>query len=978
MLSSTPTVNKRTTCPNCGEPYTWPSYDCPLCGMLLTVESGKHSDPLGALGLGLISSFLEVLDNTSDSPTARVLIKDVAAGIVAFQPMSLYELFQKVGKGSTVSATSNLAIKQVGALQSWLEGYPCNESATQEDVGSIFLTLALASGSMESIVSMANFFVKVGYIPIVGADLIRSMGFTLDYLHGKILEAYGRWSNAMTMSKWLCERCGTLNQFALGTCDVCAGPRPARQSATASVSIMVGETLRSAHPPPPPSEEEEEGETKEGGGAAGKKRKSIHFSVAENAKIGTTQEVNGNQSQCAVDFKSAPVKTFAGFGQVLFSELEKLSRISLWMERGALASAPLVEPLTIDVRQASMDFLTASIRNHLLDATRTKEVVNDDSTLSLKLMCLLQLLKLNLRRLRTVQDDRKRKRHLATVDGDALLQAFAIVDGSSAMQNDGLKAEILAVQLEMVTIQGPEAILNMMHAAPGNAPVFAGGCAAIDKILAGADLDTNRRISSLPADSGVVGQLQRGNAGPVLLQALSTFGGNMSVVRPALSILAGALEVVEPSEESWRAVVQTMTAVFHNEACLLHCLRVVCHVCQSAAINIENDITRATINLAVNAMRNHMVEDVQEVCISLLLLVVQRGENGPVQYVNYIVDAGGVHTTISGITILEHRHESKRKGLEFLSTCMIDERCFNDVQVPVALDCIDAYPEDNFMLTSCMKIIRMLVEKSAKRQRFVELRGVGYLIRVIMFACHNRSEALGEIAATIVFKYMKRVNQRERGKFGQIVATCPTADEATALCDALGKPPFEKMSTSKRVVSNDTAMGLVSHAMVRLQGSYPWNKAITKATVSSFMLAARALADQAEIDCLFFALRPAQLVEMMGRYVDEPAMQRDGCWLCNYLAESNRDALVKAGGFEAIVAAMQTHPTEETVQIGGCIAIMNVSGQRGGGRGKRARKAGCETAIKHACELLETAGQPESLAAAKLAYKRMNKKCEVM
>ena len=67
--------------------------------MLLTVESGKHSDPLGALGLGLISSFLEVLDNTSDSPTARVLIKDVAAGIVAFQPMSLYELFQKVGKG---------------------------------------------------------------------------------------------------------------------------------------------------------------------------------------------------------------------------------------------------------------------------------------------------------------------------------------------------------------------------------------------------------------------------------------------------------------------------------------------------------------------------------------------------------------------------------------------------------------------------------------------------------------------------------------------------------------------------------------------------------------------------------------------------------------------------------------------------------------------------------------------------------------
>ena len=57
---------------------------------------------------------------------------------------------------------------------------------------------------------------------------------------------------------------------------------------------------------------------------------------------------------------------------------------------------------------------------------------------------------------------------------------------------------------------------------------------------------------------------------------------------------------------------------------------------------------------------------------------------------------------------------------------------------------------------------------------------------------------------------------------------------------------------------------------------------------------------------------------------------------------------------------------------------MNLSGERGGGRGKKARAAGCETAIKKACETLEKLGQTESLAAAKLAYNRMNKKCELM
>ena len=70
----------------------------------------------------------------------------------------------------------------------------------------------------------------------------------------------------------------------------------------------------------------------------------------------------------------------------------------------------------------------------------------------------------------------------------------------------------------------------------------------------------------------------------------------------------------------------------------------------------------------------------------------------------------------------------------------------------------------------------------------------------------------------------------------------------------------------------------------------------------------------------------------------------------------------------------------EHTQLGGCIAIMSICDERGGGRGKRARKAGAVEAIRSACEYFH-ANSPrtaEHFTAAKSTLKRMDKKCSIV
>jgi hypothetical protein len=70
----------------------------------------------------------------------------------------------------------------------------------------------------------------------------------------------------------------------------------------------------------------------------------------------------------------------------------------------------------------------------------------------------------------------------------------------------------------------------------------------------------------------------------------------------------------------------------------------------------------------------------------------------------------------------------------------------------------------------------------------------------------------------------------------------------------------------------------------------------------------------------------------------------------------------------------------ETIQLGGCIAIQSVCDERGAGRGKQARKAGADDAVKAAATYFAK-NRPRTEAAfqaSRAAAKRMDKKCSIV
>ena len=74
------------------------------------------------------------------------------------------------------------------------------------------------------------------------------------------------------------------------------------------------------------------------------------------------------------------------------------------------------------------------------------------------------------------------------------------------------------------------------------------------------------------------------------------------------------------------------------------------------------------------------------------------------RFVRYMIDAGGVHTTVASIVLLENRPNAKRLGLNLLTKCMVDESCFDDIPVPVALDCMKQNPHDPIMQVNGLTI----------------------------------------------------------------------------------------------------------------------------------------------------------------------------------------------------------------------------------------------------------------------------------
>ena len=111
--------------------------------------------------------------------------------------------------------------------------------------------------------------------------------------------------------------------------------------------------------------------------------------------------------------------------------------------------------------------------------------------------------------------------------------------------------------------------------------------------------------------------------------------------------------------------------------------------------------------------------------------------------------------------------------------------------------------------------------------------------------------------------------------------------------------------------------------------------------MTCFLLAFRALVDEDKSIHLIEQLDAKLLVKIMNNTRDDLRMQQDCMWMLNYMANAKRDAIVNAGGYISIVNSMKMWNADEKVQLFGCIAIMNIGGERGSGRGKKARAAGC-------------------------------------
>ena len=885
------------------------------------------------LGLEFFTELLGATQNGQAQEDIGAVVVEAAKFVVEFRPMSLFELFELANYENDPSA-----IKQVRSLESfkhWLQVLSNSAGkVVQESVGTIFLTLALASGTVTAMLAAAKYFQRGGSTRIHTEELERQSCFCLDYLHSQSQAKYKTLKTANATSKWLCDVCSSLNRAECQSCEVCASPRSRNEPTQERLSSMSADQRA---PPPPPSRLSEQ----TGG--------EVRSTQLKDAQLAQHQELTARQSTCVLAYKSSVAKTFGEFGNALFTELGKMARVHMW--GGSSNDTRRMEPLVVDARDDVILFLAEALEGGV--GSIAQDTGTEDASTN-ELVCILQIAKLNLRRLEVIGVS---ARH-------AIDAALAQVFESEDLRDDDLKSEVLANQLELFRRQGPKAVTDMMHKYPGSDPIQSGGCWAFNDMLSSAS--ATERVD-------LVERMRVAGVGSTIIAAMDKFRGNLSVLRPALSVLAMTPSIVNGTMQNWGTVVHTLTAVFQNETLTLHCMQVLRHICMILQASMKHDLSRATINLVINALRNHMSESIQEEGMAILTSLSDHcstDQPSLSSFVTYLVDMGGVHTVVSAITLLEHVPKAKRNSLELLSKCMLDVRSFNDIQVPVALDCMKTYPSDFNMQTNVMHILDRIITVEAKRWQFERLEGMLFVYGTLDLLRRTRAHkitrahnALFVAATALISRYLQLSTQNQRGKFGgKIDANSSSHDKGLSMCaEAI-------VFLYKALQANTGRNSLLLHERISVE----------KSLMTCFVLTVRALVAQDEIDRVFNILEAKVLITILDDNLEDLMLQRDGCWLCNYMAESARDEIVNAGGFQAIVRAMTTHREDFKIQIGGCIAIMNLSGERGGGRGKKARAAGCETAIKKACETLEKLGQTESLAAAKLAYNRMNKKCELM
>ena len=277
-----------------------------------------------------------------------------------------------------------------------------------------------------------------------------------------------------------------------------------------------------------------------------------------------------------------------------------------------------------------------------------------------------------------------------------------------------------------------------------------------------------------PQDPLVTALSTKGSDGvKCLLIAVKNFWNDFAILRLFLTVLSQIPNIFDATvdDEVWSLMVKITRNAIQNESLMLSCVKVLSQIANAISksrLSVMTENTRTTTNLVINALRNHLDSDLQEYGISILNFTIARRQEGNMlwRYIRYLIDAGGVHSTVAAIILLENRPSAKRLGLNLLTMCMVDETCFDDIPVPVALDCMRQNPNDSLMQINGLTILLRLINITAKRQKFIRLNGISVLYHAMAPNNDPSDERRVELAVKCFKMYMTLSQDDERTKFG--------------------------------------------------------------------------------------------------------------------------------------------------------------------------------------------------------------------
>ncbi len=976
-------AKKKWKCETCGQLNIHTNIDCYLCGKSKIIKS--NGTKIATLGIKLLPVLLDSIDVETIN---NVVLEKIAKGVQIFRPLSIGMTYVTSNNGKNNeehnkdSSDKILLFNTLMSVQIFLRKCAHAQEQSPDNALETLIILSLALGDINSLLIVGSIFLGIDKEKhIKSKSLVLKLTVCFDQLVQQIATKKAMRKQTKEVSKWQCQVCGCLSQMSSQMCEMCAAARVESDDQVELHETKKPEdNLHVIHD-------------------SLKLVKVFKENVAKNHKENTYEDAGKLIFQLIDSLSIAYLMIDKDVGHNVFEPYIINLIPSTTSEKNNNSTKIIKSSISIFnlicnffaiqgdqeeqeyVRHSNMNALPINFQNYIKNKDNKK-------TSHAIIMCCLHVAKVNIRRQTSIVKSQKQMSHIeekiniaankptthdtiaTSLLGKVLMDAY---NSATFANDDSLRSEILATRLELDKSQGLTKVIEMMLTYPTYLSLQVGGCRAIHDELQSAAI-TGGKIN--PRNPALMALHANGGKGArCLINATSIFWNDFAVLRPALTVLSQVPNIlITPAavsnddgtgnnsicklEDIWELMIKITRNVMQNEFLLLACIKILSWIVQpetNMKVCVTDERTRTTTNLVINALRNHLEPGIQECGITTLSHIASRQDPQLMwRFVRYMIDAGGVHTTVASIILLENRPSAKRLGLNLLTKCMVDESCFDDIPVPVALDCMKQNPHDSIMQVNGLTILLRLINITAKRRKFMRLNGLSVVHNAIAVqypdVSAEQNEERVELAARLMKLYMVLSQDDERVKFG---------------CNSHNDNKWMKM---------------MPNVLISAYKKYDRNQEIIASLITCFLLAFRALVDEEESKSLIEKFGADVIVKIMNNTRDDLRMQQDCMWMLNYMANSTRDKIANAGGFASIVKSMKVWNQDEKVQLFGCIAIMNISGERGSGRGKKARVAGCEAAIKNACVFLEQRGDAnkESLAAAKLAYKRMNKKCELM